>query len=88
MSELFESGRIIDMLLVLLVMEAASLWAYRRISGRGVPSRPLAANLIAGACLLLALRAALTGSGWQGIGGWLAASLIAHLEDLRLRWRT
>jgi hypothetical protein len=85
-SELFETGRIIDLLLVFLIMEAAFLGAYRRISGRGVPTRALAANLVAGGCLLLAVRAALTGAGWEWVGAWLAASLIAHVNDLRRRW--
>ena len=30
---------------------------------------------------------ALTDAGWPIIGGWLAVALVAHLLDLRRRWR-
>ena len=43
--------------------------------------------LLAGAFLLLALRAALTGAPWPSIAIWLLAALIAHLADLVRRWR-
>jgi hypothetical protein len=44
-------------------------------------------NLLAGACLLMALRSALSGSGWAWIAAWLFAALVAHLADLARRWR-
>lgn len=86
MSELFESGRIVDLLLVFMSVEGGVLWLYRRRTGRGVPTPTLFAGLAAGACLLLALRAALAESGWGPIGLWLALALVAHLADLRGRW--
>jgi hypothetical protein len=45
--------------------------------------------MLAGAGLLLALRAALTGAAWHMIAAWLLAGLAAHLFDLYLRrpWR-
>jgi O-antigen/teichoic acid export membrane protein len=46
----------------------------------------LLANAAAGACLLLALRAALTGAGWAWVAAALCAALIAHLFDLVRRW--
>ena len=88
MSELFATGRIVDLLLALIILECAILWAYRRASGRGVPTSALIANLTSGACLLLGLRAALTGAGWEWVALWLAAALIAHLNDLHSRWDT
>jgi hypothetical protein len=87
-SALFETGRIVDLLLALVILESAVLWAYRRASGRGVPTSALIANLASGACLLLALRAALSGAGWEWVAFWLAAALVAHLIDLRSRWQT
>jgi hypothetical protein len=86
--ELFESGRVVDLLLAFMVLEAVALWAYRRASGRGIPSIAVAASLASGACLLLALRAALTTAGWEWIALWLTAALAAHLTDLRWRWGT
>ena len=87
MSGLFASGRIVDLILALTVLEWLLLTAYRRRTGRGPAPAPLLANLLAGICLLLAVRAALVDAWW----GWLALCLaeprwLAHLADLRLRW--
>jgi hypothetical protein len=43
-------------------------------------------SLAAGLCLLLALRVALTDGRWELVAAALAASLVVHLSDLRLRW--
>jgi len=86
-SGLFASGRVVDLVLALMAIEGALLALHRRRTGRGVPIAELLAFLCAGACLLLALRAALVGAWW----GWTAAALAgagaAHLADLALRWR-
>jgi hypothetical protein len=82
---LFESGRIIDVILLLVAGEALCLAWLRRRDG---PSRTaLLATLASGAALMLALRAALVGAGWVAIAGWLLAGLLAHGADLRLRLR-
>jgi hypothetical protein len=86
-SGLFESGRAVDLLLLLMAAEAGLLWAYARRTCRGLRGLGLAANLAAGACLLLALRAALTDGGWELISLCLLGGLIAHLADLRNRLR-
>ncbi len=87
MTGLFESGRIVDLLMVLMTLEAALLWAYRRKTGRGVPAFGLVANLAAGAGLQMALRAALTHAGWEMTILWLLVALAAHVADLASRWR-
>lgn len=87
MKALFGSGRVVDLILVLMVLEALALWAWRRRTGEGPPPAALLVTLGAGACLLLALRAALAGSGWEVVGIWLAVGLAAHLADLRTRWK-
>ena len=86
MSELFETGRIIDLILVFMALEGGILWLYRRATGRGVRAPTLIATLFAGGSLLLALRGALTGSSWEWVAAWLTAGLVAHLNDLRCRW--
>ncbi len=86
MTTLFVSGRIIDLILALTMLEAIVVVTYRRRTGRGVRSGDLAANLLAGVCLLLALRCALTGASWPWVALWLFASLVAHVADLRRRW--
>lgn len=88
MSELFADGRIVDLILLLLMIEGAVLAAYRWRTGRGLAIASLAATLLAGAFLLLALRAALTGAPWTDIALWLLAALVAHLFDLDRRLRS
>ncbi len=87
MAELFASGRLVDLILLLVVLEAAALLLYWHRAGRGVAAFDLLPNLCAGAFLLLALRAALTGGGWMLACSCLAAAGLAHLADLYRRWR-
>ena len=46
---------------------------------------PFGATLAAGAALMLALRAALTGAGWPTVAAWMLVGLVAHAADLILR---
>lgn len=87
MSGLFASGRIVDLVLVLIVLEGAWLVWHRRRTGRGVPVGGALAFLASGAFLLLALRAALVDAAWMWVAAPLAGAGAAHLADLRLRWR-
>jgi sugar phosphate permease len=82
---LFASGRIVDIAVALMLAETAAIWLYRRARGRPVALADLAWNVVAGASLLLALRAALTDAGWMWIAGFLTAALIAHIGDTRRR---
>jgi hypothetical protein len=86
-SDLFTSGRIVDLIVALTVVEGLVLAAHHRRTGRGIAPLDLIGNLLAGGFLLLALRAALTGASWSWIGAALAAALVAHLTDLARRWR-
>ena len=86
MQELFRSGLVADVILGVMALEAALLLLYRRVTGRGPRAVDVAAMLLAGGFLVLALRAALTGADWRMIGVCLAAALIAHLSDLYRRW--
>ncbi len=87
MDALFASGRIVDLILVLVAFEAAALAFWRvRLRG-GFRLRPLLCNLASGAALMLAVRAALTGAGWEIVATCLALSLAAHLVELVLRLR-
>ena len=87
MADLFASGRFVDLIIVLVVIEAIALAWYWRHTGRGVAPLDLLPNLCAGAFLLLALRVTLTGGGWALAGFCLAAAGLAHLADLYRRWR-
>ena len=86
MQALIESGGIVDLILVLVALELAALWILWWRRGLGVSPRSLVVNIAAGASLMLALRAALTGAGWQWVAAWLVASLVFHLADLAARW--
>ena len=87
MSEAFSSGLVADLVLALMALEAGLLAWYRRRHGRGVPIGEMVAFLVAGACLVLALRAALVGASWGWVAAALAGAGAAHAADLALRWR-
>jgi F0F1-type ATP synthase membrane subunit a len=87
MGEFFASGRAVDLILGLMVLEISGLAIYRQKTGRGVSVSRLAGNMLAGAFLLLAVRAALTGAAWPWIAGFLLAGLLGHFIDLAQRWR-
>lgn len=84
MDALVSSGRIVDFVLIVVVLEAGALLAYRVFTGRGLAPISIALMLLPGVCLLLALRAALTGASPAGVMMWLSLALVVHLADL---WR-
>lgn len=87
MEELFASGRIIDLVLVLILLEVAALpWLLRQL-GSPVTLKNLLPNILAGAALMLALRFSLTGFDWPWIAGAMLGALLAHLYDLIRRVR-
>ena len=82
MSGFIASGRAVDLVLLFLAIEVVAL----AIWWRGGPINAAVAAL-PGACLLLALRAALTGAHLGWIALWVTLSLPAHLLDLARRRR-
>lgn len=84
MEGLFASGRIVDLILVGVTAEAVLLLVLCRSVRRFAP---FGASIAAGAALMLALRAALTGAVWPVVAGWMLAGLAAHVADLILRRR-
>jgi hypothetical protein len=86
MADLFASGRVIDLILGLVVVEVAALALWRQF-GAGPALGGLAANLASGGFLLLAVRAALVDASWQWVALALLGSLLAHLADLYCRQR-
>lgn len=87
MDQLFTTGRIVDLILVAVALEAAALLILHRRSGRGPGPAALLPNLLAGAALLLALRLSMTGAPWPWLAMSLAGALLAHLADIGMRWR-
>ena len=85
MAELFESGRIVDLVLLLVVLEVAALpWLLQRL-GSSLRLAQLLPNIAAGAALFIALRLAISGAAWHWIAAAMIAALLAHLYDLNQR---
>ena len=82
----FASGRMIDAIIVLMLIEGAVLWRIRTRHKRGLPGRAILTLLASGGALMLALRAALTGAPWEHVSGFLCVGLVAHLVDVATRW--
>lgn len=85
MRELIASGRIADIILVMIALETAlaGLWFWRR--GDGLSLFSFIANNLAGAALVLALKAALQHAGWLFVAIYLLGGLLAHAADVVLR---
>jgi hypothetical protein len=86
MQEFFRSGLVADVVLAAMLVEALLLLAYRRITGRGLLPADIVVMLLAGACLVFALRAVLTGAQWPVVAFFLVAALVTHACDLYRRW--
>ena len=82
MMALFSSGRVVDIILFFVFLEAVYIAVHRGKTGRGVRLREVASGMLAGVFLLLALRCALVDERWPWIATWLLFALIAHLSDL------
>jgi hypothetical protein len=82
---LFSNGVIVLIIVVFVVIEAVALVLYHRKTGRGLATIPMLANLAAGGCLMLAIRAALLDQPWTSVGLLMALALIAHLVDFGAR---
>jgi hypothetical protein len=82
--EFFVSGRIVDLLLAIVALEAALVIAFRRRLAQTFDLSGFFINLASGVCLMLALRGALVDAGWMAIAPFLLLSLFAHVADL---WR-
>lgn len=81
------SGRLFEWIVLLVILEGLLLhWLWRR-HAIGLPWHHIIGSFISGACLMLAVRAAVIDAPSAEIALWLALSLIAHLTDLGLRFR-
>jgi hypothetical protein len=82
---LLESPGLVDLILILVGVEAAALIVWHRWTGHGLSLGEVGRMLPPGICLMVALRAALAGEAWPFVPLALAAALIAHVVDLRGR---
>ena len=79
---------VVDLILLLVVLEALLLLGWRALRASGLAPPDFLFSLLAGAALLLALRAALAGAGSAWIGAALALALVMHAADLWRRWQS
>jgi hypothetical protein len=76
----FKMGYAVDVVLAFMIVEAVVL-----IVVKGRAPITVILTILPGAAMMLALRAALSGGGWQMVAIWLTVSLPLHLADLRHR---
>lgn len=87
MADFIQSGRVADLVLLCLVLEALVLGTWRWRTGRGLAWGPIATLIVPGLMLAIALRAALTDAWWGWVAISLGGALVAHLADLHRRVR-
>lgn len=85
MEHFVNSGQVVGAILVVLAIEIAGFAYYFWRRQRTVLLLSFVANGLAGAALVLALRAALLQSGWLFVAIYLLGGLLAHLADVVLR---
>lgn len=87
MDDLFATGRIVDWIIALLVVEVFALLIWQAVTGAKVFCFDIISSIAAGLFLLLALRFAMQDFSWTWTALCLAAALVAHLASLWARGR-
>ena len=77
---------IADIAIAFTLLEGVALLAVHHWTGRGLPPRDYLLNLLAGLCLMLALRCALE-AAWSVVPVFMMAAGTAHGCDIALRLR-
>jgi hypothetical protein len=80
----WQGGQLIDFIIGLTVLEACALLAYHRLTGKGLQPAQYALNLVAGLCLMVAVRSVLLGHHWLWTVLCMSSAGLAHWTDL---WR-
>lgn len=86
MSASFSLASLIDVAIAVTLVEMVALALHHRLTGRGVSPGEVGLNMLAGLCLMLALRSLAHDAGPAWVASFLAAAGIAHATDLRQRW--
>lgn len=88
MEEWIRGGLAADFVLLVMAIEAVVVGLYLRKIGLNSAISGFLSALVAGACLVLALRSALSGDALGTIAVFLGLSLIAHLTEVVLKIRS
>jgi len=86
LEQFYQGPLVVDIAIGFITLETLLLWAWYNFTGRGLALADCVLTIVSGACLMLALRYALTPGGWPGMALFLIAAGIAHGADLRRRW--
>ncbi len=85
MEQFVNSGQVAAVMLVAIAIEIAVAAYYFWRRQRTLLLLSFVANGLAGAALVLALRAALQQTGWLFVAIYLGGALLAHVADVVLR---
>lgn len=83
----FGNGSLLLGIVVLIALEGLCIFWLERRGRSGLKLREVLGNLVSGAALMLAVRAALLDEPWPIVAAWLLFALLAHVTDLLVRWR-
>jgi len=78
---------LIDFVIVMTMLEAGALALYHQRTGKGLAPAEYIPVLAAGLALMLAGRAGVSGANWAWVAAGLSVAGLAHLVDVRRRWR-
>ena len=87
-STFFVDGKIADLVLAVMLVEALVLVAISRRAQSTLSATSIVLALLPGFFLVLALRAALVHAQWFWIALALTGALITHLIDMRMRFQS
>ncbi|MFM8518506.1 MAG: hypothetical protein ACKODA_11630 [Nevskiaceae bacterium] len=83
----FDNGSLLLAIVVLIALEGLGLYWLEQRGRSPLRLREVLGNLVSGAALMLAVRAALLDQSWTVVAAWLLCALLAHVTDLLVRWR-
>jgi hypothetical protein len=86
-TDLWQIRWLLDAVILFTVLEGLGFWLYNRFTGQGLAPGEYALNMLSGLCLMLAVRAAVSGFAWPWIAACLSASGLAHGWDMQRRWQ-
>lgn len=83
----FDNGSLLLAIVVLIALEGLGIYWLEQRGRSPLRLREVLGNLVSGAALMLAVRAALLDQSWTVVAAWLLCALLAHVTDLLVRWR-
>jgi len=67
LEQLYQGPLVVDIAIGFITLESLLLWAFHKLTGRGLALADCMLTILSGAFLMLALRCALTPQGWPGM---------------------